>query len=111
MLEVTSIDAIADPKPHLLTRSQFAALRKLADILLPANGNMPGAVTAEAPQFLDFYLSQSDAARQTLYRNGLDHLNENDFIADLWSLMMPYLTEEAHEELKMLSTNSNLRFN
>lgn len=43
--------------------------------------------------------------------NGLDHLNENIFIADLWSLMMPYLTEEAHEELKMLSTNSNLRFN
>lgn len=41
---------------------------------------------------------------------GLDHLNEEDFIADLWSLMMPYLTEEAHEELKMLSTNSNLRF-
>ena len=42
---------------------------------------------------------------------GLDHLNENDFIADLWLLMMPYLTQEAHEELKMLSTNSNLRFN
>lgn len=41
---------------------------------------------------------------------GLDHLNEDDFIADLWSLMMPYLTEEAHEELKMLCMNSNLRF-
>jgi AcrR family transcriptional regulator len=43
--------------------------------------------------------------------NGFDHLSENDFIADIWSLMTPYLTEEAHEELKMLSTNSNLRFN
>ncbi len=41
---------------------------------------------------------------------GLDHLNENDFIADLWSLMLPHLTEEAHEEIKMLSMNSNLRF-
>ncbi len=41
---------------------------------------------------------------------GIDHLNENDFIADLWSLLLPYLTKEAHEELKMLSTNSNLRF-
>lgn len=43
--------------------------------------------------------------------NGLDHLKEDDFIADLWSLMMPYLTNEALEELKILSTNSNLRFN
>jgi len=42
---------------------------------------------------------------------GLDHLNEDDFIADLWSLMLPYLTAEAHEELKMLCNNSNLRFN
>ncbi len=42
--------------------------------------------------------------------NGLDHLNEDDFIADLWSLMLPYLTEEAQEELKMLCTNYNLLF-
>ena len=41
---------------------------------------------------------------------GLDHLNEDDFIADLWLLMIPYLTDEAQEELKMLSANSNLRF-
>lgn len=41
---------------------------------------------------------------------GLDHLNEVDFIADLWSLMLPYLTWEAQEELKMLCANSNLRF-
>lgn len=41
---------------------------------------------------------------------GLDHLNEKDFIANLWSLMLPYMTEAAHDELKMLSANSNLRF-
>jgi AcrR family transcriptional regulator len=41
---------------------------------------------------------------------GLDHLSEDDFIADLWLLLLPYLTEEANEELKMLRTNSNLRF-
>lgn len=42
---------------------------------------------------------------------GLDYLKEDDFIADLWLLMMPYLTKEAQEELRMLSNNSNLRFN
>ena len=46
-------------------------------------------------------------ARQII---GLDHLSEDDFIADLWSLMIPYLTEEAHEEMKMLRNNSNQRF-
>ena len=75
ILEVTSIDAVADPKPQVLTRDQFAALRKLADLLLPQNGSTPGAVAAEAPEFLDFYLSQSSAARQTLYSDGLDKLN------------------------------------
>ena len=74
-LEVTSIDAIADPKPYMLTREQFSALRKLADLLLPQNGSTPGAVAAEAPEFLDFYLSQSAAPRQALYQNGLDKLN------------------------------------
>ncbi len=41
---------------------------------------------------------------------GLDHLNENDFTSDLWSFLIPYLTEAANEELKMLAANSNLRF-
>lgn len=42
--------------------------------------------------------------------NGLDHLNEDCFIEDLWSLLAPYLTEEGNEEMKILSLNSNLRF-
>lgn len=41
---------------------------------------------------------------------GLDHLDEDAFLTDLWSLVMPYLTAEAHEELQMLSANSDLRF-
>jgi hypothetical protein len=42
---------------------------------------------------------------------GLDHLDEDSFISDLWMLMTPYLTDEANAELKMLNTNSNMRFN
>ncbi len=41
---------------------------------------------------------------------GLDHLAEDDFIADLWMLMTPYLTAEAQEELKLLTINSNSGF-
>ncbi len=46
-------------------------------------------------------------ARQII---GLDHQVENDFIADLWSLMTPYLTEAASEELSLLTAHSDLRF-
>lgn len=42
--------------------------------------------------------------------NGSDSWSDKDFISDLWSLMAPYLTEDAHTEMKMLSGNSNLRF-
>ena len=40
---------------------------------------------------------------------GQDHGNEDEFVADLWSLMAPHLTPEAEAELKLLSSNSALR--
>jgi AcrR family transcriptional regulator len=36
--------------------------------------------------------------------SGNDYLNENDFILDMWSLMMPYLTDEGLEEFKVLNS-------
>ena len=42
--------------------------------------------------------------------SGGDHLNENDFLQDLWSLMMPYFTEEGHQEFKQLYENTSRRF-
>lgn len=40
---------------------------------------------------------------------GAEHLSEDFFVTDLWSLMVPYLTAEAQQEVKMLAANSNLR--
>ena len=40
----------------------------------PLKGN-PGALEADAPEFLDFLISVSPADRQKLYRQGLDQLN------------------------------------
>lgn len=68
-------DDTAEIVPHFFNAPQFAALRKLSDILMPATSAAPGALAAEAPEFLDFLLSQSLADRQQLYRNGLDGLN------------------------------------
>jgi hypothetical protein len=71
-------DAAAEPVPHFFTAQQFAALRKLSDLLMPASrtpNGVPGALEAKAPEFLDFLVSQSSADRQQLYRIGLDGLN------------------------------------
>lgn len=68
-------DLVAEPVVGFFTPSQFAALRKLSDILAPPANGRPGALAAQAPEFLDFFISASYEDRQTLYRTGLDHLN------------------------------------
>jgi hypothetical protein len=42
---------------------------------MPPLKNNPGALDAQAPEFLDFLISVSPGDRQTLYRSGLDNLN------------------------------------
>ena len=74
-LEMTVADAVAEPVPRFFNAAQFAALRKLSEILMPAMGEMPGALDAGAPEFLDFLIGASPAERQQLYRAGLDALN------------------------------------
>ncbi len=76
-LDTIPLDAVAEMKPRFFTAAQFAALSKLSDILLPPLNGMPGALEADAPEFLDFLISKSPAERQQLYRAGLDTLNAN----------------------------------
>jgi hypothetical protein len=74
-LELTTPDLAAEMTPRFFTAPQFAALRKLSDILLPPLNGLPGALDAQAPEFLDFLIGASPAVRQQLYRAGLDALN------------------------------------
>ena len=74
-LAVGRAGVVADPVPHFFTAPQFAALRKLSDILLPPMGGNPGALDAGVPEFLDFLIGASPADRQQLYRGGLNLLN------------------------------------
>jgi hypothetical protein len=76
-LDTQPHDAVGEMAPRFFTAAQFAALSKLSDILLPPLNNMPGALDADAPEFLDFLISKSPAERQQLYRAGLDALNAN----------------------------------
>ena len=76
-LDTLPLDAVAEMAPRFFTAAQFAALSQLSDILLPPLNGMPGALDADAPEFLDFLISKSLAERQQLYRAGLDALNAN----------------------------------
>ncbi|MDQ6700192.1 MAG: gluconate 2-dehydrogenase subunit 3 family protein [Acidobacteriota bacterium] len=68
-------DAAAEMMPDFFTAQQFAALRKLCGVLMPAVNKTPGAIEARAPEFLDFLIGHSPADRKQLYRAGLDALN------------------------------------
>jgi len=74
-LPVTAPDAVAQPGQHFFSREQMAALERLGEILVPRAGDRPGSKETNAPKFLEFLISQSPQDRQTLYKNGLDHLN------------------------------------
>lgn len=74
-LAVSMADAAAEPVLHFFTTSQFAALRKLSDLLMPAANAVPGALEAHAAEFLDFLIGDSPGERQQIYRGGLDALN------------------------------------
>jgi len=40
--------------------------------------------------------------------NDLDHLNEEDFLQNVWNLLIPYFTEEGHQEFQLLCQNTKL---
>ena len=73
-LEVTAVDLAGQAAPHYFTAAQFATLRKLGGILVPPLKNNPGALEAQAPEFLDFLIGVSPGDRQKLYQSGLDSI-------------------------------------
>lgn len=74
VVDAAIADTAAEPTHRFFTAEQFAALRKLSDILLPPVDDYPGAVAAGVAEFLDFLVGVYPD-RQAVYRNGLDSLN------------------------------------
>jgi hypothetical protein len=70
---VPDVAAITDA--HFFAEPQMAALRKLADTLVPPLNGYPGASDSGTPEFIDFLVGASPADRQRLYQSGLDRLN------------------------------------
>jgi hypothetical protein len=68
-------DAIGIPEVRFFSEMQLVALKRLSDLFMPPLNGYPGALQAEAPEFLDFLIGASPADHQLLYRQGLDRLN------------------------------------
>jgi hypothetical protein len=74
-VESSSPDVAATTVQRFFSAPQFEALQRLSDTVAPAIGDVPGALAAGAPEFLDFLIGESPADRQALYRGGLNELN------------------------------------
>src|SRR5262249_5213408 len=62
-------------KPKALTAHEDATLQRLSDLIIPADGNSPGALAAGAADFIDFLCNASDEMRD-IYSGGLMWLDE-----------------------------------
>lgn len=75
VLNASTPDVAGEMTPRFFSAVQFAALRKVSDLLMPPLNGVAGALDAQAAEFLDFLIGQSSAERQHVYRAGLDALN------------------------------------
>ena len=64
----------ADPSVGFFSARQFATLKRMCDLLMPAGSGVPGALDARVPEFMDFLIGDAPAARQQLWLSGLDAL-------------------------------------
>lgn len=72
---VAVADEVAATVTTTLNPSQFAALQRLGEIIVPSWSDRPGASEAGAAQFLDFLIGCSPKERVDLYCEGLNALN------------------------------------
>ena len=63
----TDADLVATGDPHFFSHQQFATLRQLCALMMPALNGYPSAVEAQAPEFLDFLVGATPAGRQQSY--------------------------------------------
>jgi len=67
MSPATVADVVATGDPHFFTHQQFATLRQLCVLMMPALNGYPSAVEAGVPEFLDFLVGATPAGRQQSY--------------------------------------------
>lgn len=75
VLEIKSLAGGADYKPLYFTAHQFQTMKKLADLIMPADENSGGATEAGATEFIDFLCSRNDDLAY-IYSGGLAWMDD-----------------------------------
>jgi hypothetical protein len=70
-----SLSGGPDYKPLCLTQHQFQTLHKLADLIMPADENSPGASDAGAAEYIDFLCSRNEDLAY-IYSGGLAWMDD-----------------------------------
>lgn len=74
VMEIKSLDGGANYPPKYLTRHEFATMRRLSDIIIPADEHSKGAIDAGAAEYIDFMCSRSQEFAQ-IFTGGLGWLD------------------------------------
>src|SRR2546421_2782670 len=61
--------------PKYLNAHEFQTLRRLAELIMPADAHSPGALEAHAPEFIDFLCGRNDELAQ-IYTGGLAWIDD-----------------------------------
>jgi hypothetical protein len=73
-LDFSIPDEGAEPVTGFFNPRQFASLKRVCDLLMPAAPGSPGAIEARVPEFMDFLIGDSPLERRQLWLRGLDAL-------------------------------------
>lgn len=76
LAEDKSLDGGAEYKPKFLNAHEFATLRRLADLIVPADEHSKGALDAGASEYIDFMCSRNDELG-AIFSGGIGWLDEN----------------------------------
>src|SRR5579871_2238310 len=74
VLEIKSLAGGANYQPKFLTRHEFATMKRLSDIIIPADDHSKGAIDAGAAEYIDFLSSRSPEFAQ-IFTSGLGWLD------------------------------------
>lgn len=74
VLEIKSLDGGANYQPKYLTKHEYATMRRLSDIIIPADEHSKGAIDGGAAEYIDFLSSRSPEFAE-IFTGGLGWLD------------------------------------
>jgi hypothetical protein len=74
VMDIKSLDGGPNYQPKALTKHEFATMRRLSDIIIPADDHSKGALDAGAAEYIDFLSSRSPEFAQ-IFTGGLGWLD------------------------------------